>query len=193
MFECLIAANSNADVVTDGIESCFQSYGRLNTTRATDIAALLAITNSLLEVNGIEGYNTITFRSVCEYLEGEMCITVLRLLLIKYNEEAGLRVTDEEGNLPIHIAVYKSTLDVVTFLLQAYPESVNDIAEYGENLLHIILGCDHIGKVARVQYFCDRCPGLLHMKNDYDMTPLQDFLINHKTDLSTVAIMSQSD
>jgi ankyrin repeat protein len=122
-----------------------------------------------------------------------MCIAVLRLLLTKYNEGAGLKVVDEKGNLPVHIAARRSTLDVVDFLLQAYPESVHEIAEDGENLIHVILGCDHVDKVARVQYLCDRSPGLLSMKNDVNMTPLQDFIIHRQMDLSMIAIMCQAD
>jgi hypothetical protein len=139
MLECLIAANSSNAVINEGLKSCFQSYGSLHSRDTNNITTLLGVTNLLLEVNGIEGYNTSIFRSACVYLKGEMCIAVLRLLTGKYNEGAGLRAIDELGNLPIHIAVKESTLDVVVYLLDTYPELVNMITEDGNNLLHLAL------------------------------------------------------
>jgi ankyrin repeat protein len=118
MLECLIIANSSADVVTDGLQSCFKSF---KSSSIKDINALLAIMQLFLEGNGIEGYGTSTFQVACTYLKGEMCIEVLRLLLTNCNEGAGLRVMDDEGDLPIHIAARFSTLDVFEYLLQAYP------------------------------------------------------------------------
>jgi hypothetical protein len=144
-----------------------------------------------LEVNGIEGYDTSTFRSACMYLKGEMCIAVLRLLLTKYNEGAGLRVMDDDGGLPIHIAARNSTLDVFEYLLQAYPESGHD--GNGNNFLHIaVWGSDSIDTAAKVQYLCDRFPFFINIKNDDDMTPLQ-YCIENQINLSTITIMCQAD
>jgi hypothetical protein len=94
MLECLIAADSASEIVNEGLLSCFKSYG---TSESTDIKALLKLVQSLLEVNGNVGYDTKIFQSACLFLDGELSIAVLSLLLTKYKEGAGLRVRDEDG------------------------------------------------------------------------------------------------
>jgi hypothetical protein len=189
MFECLIAANSSVDVVIDGLLSCFKAYGSSDTI---DIKELLAITESLLELNGTEGYNSSTFRSACMHLKGESCISVLKLLFTKYNEGAGLRVTDEKGRLPIHIAARESTLDVVEFLLKAYPESINELTNRGETLLHLIPEGYSDDMAVKFQFICDQCPSLLHIKALL-MNPLEVLIINQRLDLNLITIMCEAD
>eukprot|EP00596_Hydrurales_sp_CCMP1899_P002627 CAMPEP_0119050120 /NCGR_PEP_ID=MMETSP1177-20130426/68267_1 /TAXON_ID=2985 /ORGANISM="Ochromonas sp, Strain CCMP1899" /LENGTH=260 /DNA_ID=CAMNT_0007028145 /DNA_START=838 /DNA_END=1617 /DNA_ORIENTATION=+ len=131
------------------------------------------------------------------HLKGEMCIAVLKLLLTKYNEGAGLRVTDRDGRLPIHIAARESTLNVIEFLLQAYPESITELTNNGETLLHHILGDfadDKAFVYAKFQYVCDQNPGLLCIKDlYYHMTPLERLIVHRRLDLSLITIICQAD
>jgi hypothetical protein len=137
------------------------------------------------------------FRSACSILDGELCIAVLSVLITKYNEGAELRVRDGKGYLPVHTAARRSTLNVVKFLLQADPESANDlITSNNWNLLYcaLISTSDTATKIAKIQYLCDQYPELLHMSCEEGFTPLQKHITDsHKVDFSVIKIMCQAD
>jgi hypothetical protein len=101
------------------------------------------------------------------------------------------------GQLPIHIAAEFSTVDVLQLLLEKCPELLLEVTEYDdENLLHMALNDanEDRGPVnAKVQLLCDKCPGLLYMENDQNMTPFQYGCCYNVRDLKNLKIMYEAD
>jgi ankyrin repeat protein len=195
MLECLMTADNSSEVLNEGILSSFHSYGKSD---STDIKALLALIESLLEADNDTSYGNTIFRSACSLLDGELCIAVLSLLITKYNEGAELRVRDVKGHLPVHTAAMRSKLDVVKYLLQADPESANDlITSTHLNLLHCALASlgDTATKIAKIQYLCDQYPELLHMRSRQGFTPLHSQIMSGRifNSFYAIKIMCQAD
>jgi hypothetical protein len=118
------------------------------------------------------------------------------LLITKYNAGAELRINTGEY-LPVHTAARRLTLSVVKFLLQADPESANDLSTSNHlNLLHCAIRGyrDTATKIAKIQYLCEQYPELLHMSSQDGLTPLHEYLIqSHILDFSVIKIMCQAD
>jgi hypothetical protein len=90
---------------------------------------------------------------------------ILSLFLSKYG--TGVTVVND-GNLPIHCAVANSCLEEVKFLHRAYPESISILDGCGISLLYLAAygNTSDIADVkGKVQYVCDQCPALIHLKN----------------------------
>lgn len=190
MLECLMAADNSSEILNEGILSSFESYGKSD---STDIKALLALIETLLEADKNAGDRSKIFPSACSLLNGELCIAVLSLLLSKYNAGAGLRLRNRFGYLPVQTAVSGSTLDVVKFLLQADPESAKEITiplQY--NLLHFAISGDTATNIAKIQYLSEQYPELLHMSSR-GYTPLQMHIVRGKLNFSLIKIMCQAD
>jgi acetolactate synthase regulatory subunit len=77
MLECLMTADSSSEVLNEGILSSFESNRESD---STDIKALLALIESLLEADNDTGNRSTIFRSACSLLDGELCIAVLSYL-----------------------------------------------------------------------------------------------------------------
>jgi ankyrin repeat protein len=125
--------------------------------------------------------------------EGELGMSVLSLLLSKNG--TGVKVVNDEGDLPIHCAALHSCLEVVKFLHKAYPESISMLDEDERSLLHLAAYGD-ISDIAigKVQYLCDQCPALMHLKDDQGMTPLHDLLKNRgRSNFERVRILCDID
>jgi hypothetical protein len=165
MLGILLAANSSAEVVTDGLAS----YFRFLESTCLDMKVALAFIGSLLEAN-LGLMNDVTddgdniLHLVCRYLEGELGVAVLSLLITKNSDEFGvcLRSPNLIGRLPIHHAAQMSTLNVVELLLKEYPESLYETENDGDNLLHNV-PYERLQDIAivnaKVKYFCNRNPG----------------------------------
>jgi hypothetical protein len=112
------------------------------------------------------------------YLRGELGISVLSFLLSKNG--TGVKVVND-GDLPIHSAAHYSCLEVVKFLHKAYPESISmlDAGDYERSLLYLAV-CNNTNDIAdmigKVQYLCDHCPALIHLKDNDGETALHDLL-----------------
>jgi hypothetical protein len=174
MVACLIAANSTAEVILDGILGCLESYRDSESkdhhiypgSRGEKTVILLEI---LLNLNVVEYFDTI-FRSACTYLKGELGIAVLSLLLTK--DSTLVRNVSDFEDLPIHIAAYKSSLNVMKFLHEAYPESLAILGCHEDSLLHLALQTeDVLDRGDKVEYLCKNRPSLVHQKNLHGITP----------------------
>lgn len=103
-----------------------------------------------------------------------------------------------KGHLPIHFAARCSSLEILTFLHKAYPDSIFMLATNCEsNLLHLALD-DTVfsskAKIAKLQYLCDQCPQLIHMKNSEGKTALHHTLQCHdELDLEAVKTLCKAD
>jgi hypothetical protein len=80
MLMCLLKANSTIEVVANGLVACFIFYRRFN---SLDMEGVLALIESLLEANSTlmdyvtsDGDNILHL--VCQHLEGELGVAVLR-------------------------------------------------------------------------------------------------------------------
>jgi hypothetical protein len=99
------------------------------------------------------------------------------------------------GFLPVHYAAVYSSLDVLKFLIKAYPESLSMVIvgegfkEAGYNLLHLAqISVPYAADVkAIMEYLCNLCPALIHMKCNQGLTPLHQAL-TFGTDLNMEAI-----
>jgi hypothetical protein len=72
-----------------------------------------------------------------------------------------------------------SCLNVMKFLHKAYPESISLLGSNARSSLHLI--SDENSDVAvvadiKVQYLCDQCPALIHLKDGKRDTALYDLL-----------------
>lgn len=199
MLECLIAADSSDDIVSSGLTSCFKSFQESN---SSDITAALSVIEILLDVIDDRKILSIemlrsALHSICTYLEGELGVAVLSLLLSKYGAKtkAGFRLCDEDGFLPIHAATKFSTVDVLQFIFKVCPDSFLEVTVCSRNLLHMALSYvyrDRVSVNAKVKYLCDKCPELLHMRNIEGKTPLLLFCCL-PLDLNTMKIMCDAD
>jgi hypothetical protein len=195
MLECLTTADSSNEVVNNAIVLYFKSFERI---RCTDMKLALSLIETLLERIDDTKILNAAIQSACKDLNGEYCVAVLSLILDKYSVEtmAALRVYSKEGNLPVHLAAKWSSLDVIQFLLAAWPESLSELTREDENLLHMALSDNNDDREtvnAKVQYLCERYPKLIQMTNSSNMTPFIDFLCNSDLDLDTMKIMCKAD
>jgi hypothetical protein len=131
-------------------------------------------------------------------LRGELGIAALTLLHSK--NKGAIKSVDQEY-LPVHFAALYSSLDVIKFLLNAYPESLTMVlgqgnAAAGFTLLHSAMQnkSDVTDVKAMVEYLCNLCPALIHMKNSEGYTPLHDTLrLKGKFDIEAVRLLCNTD
>lgn len=186
MVLCLIEADSSMEVIHDGIINCLKSYEYHkfcldhNISPGSRGAKSLILLGTLLDANPtvLKYDDSHILHTACVYLEGELCLSVLSLFLKK--DSSGVRNL-KDGNLPIHWAADRSCLDVVRILHKAWPESISSLDDEGRSLLHgaiIDNICDISDVIAKVQYLCDQCPALIHLKDFDGNTALHDALGN---------------
>jgi hypothetical protein len=182
MVACLIAADSTAAIIHNGINGCLQSYKDSQSkdhlvypgSRGEKTMILLEILMNM-KVVAKEDYTWI-FSQACTYLRGELGIAVLSLLLTKDNTL--VKNVDSNGDMPICHAASNSSLDVLKFLLKACPESVCILGDMEESLLHLAFETkDFTNRREKVEYLCHHYPNLIPQKNKYGHTPLQSTLI----------------
>jgi hypothetical protein len=105
-------------------------------------------------------------------LRGELGISVLSLFLSKNSN--GVKVF-QNRDLPIHNSAAHSCLEVLKFLHKAYPESISTLGDDEWSLLHVA-ACDDTSDIAdvlgKMQYICDQCPALIHLKDGQGNTAL---------------------
>jgi hypothetical protein len=138
------------------------------------------------------------FHVACDFLRGELGIAVLTLFHIKNSE--GIKSVGN-GWLPIHYAALHSSSDVLKFLLNAYPESLTMVADQGSSatgftLLHLAMEnkSDATDVKAMVEYLCNSCPALIHMKCSQGYTPLHDVLrLRGKLNIEAVRLLCNTD
>jgi hypothetical protein len=176
----LIEVDSSVDVIYDGMINHIRSYDdciHQDTSPGSRGANSLILFRKLLDANSAvaEYDNSNIFYQACMYLRGELGMSVLSLFLTKSG--TGFKVVNN-GSLPIHIAALHSCLEVVKFLHRAYPESISMLSNCGRSLLRLAV-CDFtsdIDVIAKVQYICDQCPALIHLKDDEGSTALHFLL-----------------
>lgn len=196
MVECLITADSSVEIVSDGFESCFRFCEGDFKANLSSILTLFKLIDDkkLLSTEMMSS----ALHLICTYLEGKFCIRLLLHLRSRYSVKvlAGLKICDDEGKLPIHLAAEWSTPDVLKFLLEAYPESLPEVTGDDENLLHLALSNikeDKVRANAKVRYLCERCPVLLHMRNSKNLTPIEYVVCYGPLDLDCIKIMCEAD
>jgi hypothetical protein len=145
--------------------------------------------------------NSLMFHAACYNLRGELGIAVLTLFLRKNSE--GIKCV-YKGWLPIHAGA-NSSLDMIKFLIRVYPESLTmvitseNIVWEGYTFLHLV------GKAfneafnvtdgnAIVEYLCNLCPALIHMKTSQGKTPLHcALLLQGEVNVEAVRILCNTD
>jgi ankyrin repeat protein len=198
MFLCLIEIDSTVQVIHDGIDQCIQQckdspyHDILPGSRGERILILLG---KLLDANAdaINYDNFSVFHVACYSLRGELGIAVLKLLLSKNSE--GIK-SISQGWLPIHYAAADSSLDVIKFLINTYPESLTMVTTDGDTLVHLAVEneSDVTDVNAIVVYLYNRCPALMHMKNSQGYTPLHCALqLTGKLRIEIVKILCNID
>jgi hypothetical protein len=128
----LIEVDSSIDVIFDGVINHLLSYDEYlnqDISPGSRGAKSLILLGTLSEARpAIAEYdNSCIFHAACDYLRGELGISVLSLFLFKNG--TGVKAVNY-GNLPIHCAAVRSCLEVVKFLHKAYPESISMLGAY---------------------------------------------------------------
>jgi hypothetical protein len=179
MVLCLIEVDSSVEVISNGMINHIRSYDdclHQDISPGSRGAKSLTLLGTLLDASqAVAEYDdSRIFHEACTSLRGELGISVLSLLLSKNG--TGIKAF-KYGNLPIHNAALHSCLEVVKFLHKAYPESISMLGNYECSLLHLAAWdstrdiADVIGKV---QYLCDQCPALIHLKDEQGNTALHE-------------------
>jgi hypothetical protein len=128
-----------------------------------------------------EHRNYCIFNGACMHLRGEVGISVLSLFLTENN--AAVK-TFHDGWFPIYWAACHSSLDVFKFLYKFWPESVSIVGRRGRSVLHVAvadMNSDTADVAGKVQYICDQCTALIHLKGDDGDTPLNNMITNGVT------------
>jgi hypothetical protein len=79
----------------------------------------------------------------------------------------------------IHSAAANLCLEVVKFLYETYPELISILDEGERSLLHLATNdiiSDIADVIGKVQYLCDQCPALIHLKDIEGNTALHNLL-----------------
>jgi hypothetical protein len=185
MILCLIEVDSSVEVIFDGMINHIRSYLKClhqDILPGSRGAKSLILLGTLLDTNpsAAEYDDSNIFHEARVYLKGELCISILSVLLLKNG--AGIKAFDY-GNLPIHYATANSYLEVVKFLHKAYPESILTLNNGDNSLLHLA-ACNNTRNIAdtlgKVQYLCDQCPALIHLKNNEGNTALHNLLTSRE-------------
>jgi hypothetical protein len=200
MVLCLINVASSVEVLSGGMTNHLMSYDdclHQDASPGSRGAKSLILLGTLLDANpAIAEYDdSILFHHVCTYLRGELGISVLSLLLSK--NDTGVKVTNDDGYLPIHCAAVYSCFGIVKFLHKAYPESISMLADGERSFLHLS-ACNVTSNIAdmlaKVQYLCDHCPALIHLKDSGGNTALHDLLTSRvKLNFQSVKILCDMD
>jgi ankyrin repeat protein len=194
----LIEVDSSVDVIYDGMINHIRSYDdclHQDTSPGFRGAKSLILLGTLLDANpAVAEYDDSNiFYQACMNLRGELGISILSLFLTKSG--TGFKVFIN-GSLPIHIAALHSCLEVVKFVHRAYPESISMLSNLGRSLLHLA-ACNYISHAAdmtgKVQYLCDQCPALIHLKDDQGMTALHFSTMGERLNFECVRILYDID
>jgi ankyrin repeat protein len=181
MLLTLTEVDSSVDVIFNVIEDHLISYQDClyqNTSPGSRGAKSLILLGTLFDANpAVANYeDSRIFHQACTYLRGELGISILSLFLTK--NSTGVKV-DSYGRLPIHSAAFHSCLEVVKFLHKAYPESISMLGDGERSLLHLA-AFDYTSDIAdmtgKMQYICDQCPALIHLKDSQGITALHNVL-----------------
>jgi ankyrin repeat protein len=201
MVNSLIQVDCSVGFIYDGILGCMMS-NKKSSFSFSDVspgsrgAKILDLLKVLLNANSeVANYNdSYIFHLACSNLRGNLGIAVLNLFLTKNGD--GIKCF-HEGLLPIHFAACNSTMNMVKFLYEAYPESFFTIKLANErNLLHLAMSDteNHSGVVVeKVEYICEQCPQLIHMKDNEGDTPLHEALYSNELRLDFVRILCNAD
>jgi hypothetical protein len=179
----LIEVDSSVDGIYDGMINHLRSYKNClhqDISPGSRGAKSLILLGKLLDANpAVTEYgDSRILNEVCMYLRGELGISFISLLLAKNG--TGVKVVND-GDLPIHSAALYSCLEVVKFLLRAYPESISMLDNKGWSLLHLAAysnTTDTADMIGKVQCICDQCPALIHLKDCEGKTALHHLLIS---------------
>jgi hypothetical protein len=199
MVNSLIQVDSSVGVICDGILGCIisnASYSCQDIVPGSGSERIINLLKVLLNANSeVANYdNSKIFHAACRDLWGNLGIAVLTLFLTKNGD--GIKCFHKD-HLPIHIAACCLTVDMLKFLYEAYPESLFTLVlVYESNLLHIALHDteNYLDVVEeKVEYLCEKCPQLIHMKDFGGNTPLHSALNLGISDLEAVRILCDID
>jgi hypothetical protein len=179
---CFIEVDSSVDVIYGAMVEHLKSYAKClsqNISPGSRGAMSLILLRNLLDTNPavIQYEEFCVIHLSCYYLRGELGVSVLSLFLT--TGSTGVKAVRDDGVLPIDWAARKSCLDVLKLLHKAWPESISMLGTSGRSLLHraITDSTSDIEDVeAKVQYMCDQCPALIHLKDSNGYTPLHGIL-----------------
>jgi hypothetical protein len=94
----------------------------------------------------------------------------------------GVKTVDSDGYLPIQHAARESFLGVLILLHEAYPESLSVLMTHDEEtLLHLAFSDESEYTSNKVQYLYDKCPALIHQKNNDGASPLHSSGLDFKS------------
>jgi hypothetical protein len=168
----------------------------------------MALLESLLNTNFdvLKHSDSRIFHCACWCLRNELGIAVLSLFYNKDKYSTGVKSVDINCSLPIHIAAYDSSLDVLKYLYVAYPESISMVTNSENTLLHQVYGtgCKDRRKFRndkdrkeKVEYLCEHFPSFIHQKNEDGGTPLLQYIttlvIRKKPDMKPIICLCHSD
>ena len=181
LMNCLLQFDSSAAVVGGSISACITSK---------DHASILEKVDTLLKVNPEAAlhHSDSFFESSRNFLHvisskempSALCIDVMKRILVLYPD--AVKEVNSIGELPIHIAAKRSSLEVMEFLLNVYPESATIVTVgKSENLLHLATEPFYNLSMrgAKIRYLCSRFPEFIRQRKNNGETPFHIAVYYH--------------
>jgi ankyrin repeat protein len=180
MVSCLIEIDNSIDIIYDGINRCIESCKKCHViSPGSRGERMLILLERLLKAypNVIKYKESSVFYLASKHLKGELGVAVL--LLFHSRDNSGIKSVNESEYLPIYEAACYSSVEVLRFLHEAYPESLTIVLTILQNsLLHAAVQYSNRSRDVTdiIQYLLERCPAMINMVNSSGLTPLHCML-----------------
>ena len=172
LMACLLDVDSSAEVIGEAICACLESSDNSSCVLSR-VKMLLMANPEAAKYRHTKGTNLLHVAARNKDMPPHVCIDIMQQILV-VNKNA-LREMTPKGWLPVHIAARYSGVEVMEFLLDAYPESSSIFTDYSSSLLDLAV-CDPESNTstmeARVKFLCSRYPAMMLQMDMQGSTPL---------------------
>ena len=193
LMNCVLQFDSSAAVVGGAIQTCLNLNDCPRTLEKVDF--LLKANPEVAQHHFDASQQNLLHLAVAACPQGKtlskLRFDIMKRILALHPD--AVREVNDDGELPLHIAAKRSSVDVMEFLLGLYPESAKIITVgKSENLLH--LAASHYNSpnvVTIVRYLCSRYPEFVHQRNKDGNTPLLVALERLNYNLSAAMLLCE--
>ena len=143
-------------------------------------------------VRSLDNFGSMPLQFLCREskVDEAAAVQILKLLIEKYPE--AVRIVDDEGDLPIHLAALHTTSpEFLRVLVEAYPGSVSMPDAMGKLPLH--QACLGKGSLATVEYLYQQYPGAIYHPSTRRNYPIHAAIAGtkHRENVATAAEIVQ--
>ena len=178
LMNCLLQFDSSAAVVGGGISACITSKDPSSMLEKVDI--LLKVNPEAAQYHFGPSQRNLLHVISSKEMSPALCIDVMKRILVLYPD--AVKEVNSIGELPVHIAAKRSSLEVMEFLLNVYPESATIVTVgKSENLLHLATEPFYNLSMrdAKIRYLCSRFPEFIRQRKNNGETPFHIAVYYH--------------